>query len=395
MKKPFRTLQFICIATFFLYSCNYDGIINEENLIQNNESFNIEEARNYIMGIQVNNANNENSKNLSKSINSSFTKKAPDGLELYHVLNFEEAKGFVVMSANRNNFPILASSDSGNIPQQEENLPPGIDLWFSEAYHYLNTEGRKNKKNKALNNAWRKIDSFELLMEENNENKIQSFDEELPPPPEPPCEIYTIFQPPLLKTSWGQGCNYNLFTPEGTVSPCNRKLAGCIPVAMAQVINHWKFPLSNDFDYNLMDNEPSNPENAKLIAAIGKSVGAVYGNDYTFAIPQAITFAFVGLGYQNTIKRSSVTGWDISYNIRRGRPVLLEGRRNLVSDWHVWVADGYHAYTDECDGTGYQKLHMNWGWGRNSFNGWYMFFDWRPGNNDYTSDKRMIVDIQP
>jgi len=100
------------------------------------------------------------------------------------------------------------------------------------------------------------------------------------------------------------------------------------------------------------------------------------------------------LGYQNTANRSSVVGWDISYNIRRGRPVLLEGRRNLISDWHVWVADGYHQYTDECDGTGYSKLHMNWGW-NGSFNGWYMFFDWRPGNNDFTSNKKMIVDIQP
>ena len=106
-------------------------------------------------------------------------------------------------------------------------------------------------------------------------------------------ELGTIVIGPLLTTAWDQGAPYNMLCPGGS-------LAGCYPVAVAQVMNYWKWPKESmgtvsaegggredfsghvyDWD-NMLDyyyenyNETQVNAVAKLIADIGRAFGTTY-----------------------------------------------------------------------------------------------------------------------
>lgn len=46
---------------------------------------------------------------------------------------------------------------------------------------------------------------------------------------------------PLLTSRWHQGCLYNNLCPE-MQGPCNHAEAGCVAVAMAQIMHYWGYP---------------------------------------------------------------------------------------------------------------------------------------------------------
>ncbi len=253
---------------------------------------------------------------------------------------------------------------------------------------------------------------------------------------------------PMLKSNWGQQEPMNRMCPVNSSNQITS--VGCGPLAMAQVINYWKYPNQiqslpgypiswsqsaptlpeTTFDYSLILNNytainpnTGNPyflpytdeqanEVAKLCRYCGQACKARYGNSggtgtgtYTYDQRDA----FKTFGYNDNIK---LIGYDPSYYCDNSNKYTEEAWKELInaelvaghpipyhnSDFdmgHAWVLDGIDA-----DG----KFHMNWGFFER-FDGWFEFgaFGFYPyGDDEYwdfscsnSTGNEMVINVYP
>lgn len=191
-----------------------------------------------------------------------------------------------------------------------------------------------------------------------------------------PNYIGTIVVEPLLTTTWDQDGVYNTLCPEGCP-------AGCYPIALAQVMNYWKWPKESSgnqynpatadysgeefaghtYDWDNMLDDYSQGYTAQqanavatLIADIGKAFGTKYeagGSPTTFDYPALVRpfhyspdIKVVKAPYLLQLQEQLKTELDAR------RPVLFCGYG--IPDYHALVCDGY------TDG---DYFHFNYGWG--------------------------------
>lgn len=217
---------------------------------------------------------------------------------------------------------------------------------------------------------------------------------------------------PLISTEWHQKSPYNALCP-------NQYLAGCIPIAMAQIMNFYKYPAKFDW-INMVDNDAT-VACQQLIADIGRTVGVKYGSEATGTEPKNAREGFKAYGYSAVLKdfnHSDVKEELIWY----GRPVFMGGYDVFTGKGHAWVCDGIHQKSNEYEyyaeylNTVYEynnhgdtfifnpgrigslstqpQYHMNWGWKRNeedgsTLNGWYI--EPNPGDRYYNNDRKIIL----
>ena len=208
---------------------------------------------------------------------------------------------------------------------------------------------------------------------------------------------------PLIKTQWGQHYPFNLLCPEtdNNNGENTYKLAGCGPVAMAQVVNYHRYPsMSPDgqYEYNwsqMFHSLTSNVQKegivavAKLISDCGVSSFTEYGDERSSTSLSYIMGAMKRLfGYSNymsiynrsdfeTPKRDSLYRLLIFSELKAGRPVLYRGT-NEKGEGHLFIIDGCKK----------GKVHVNMGWGGND-NGYYELSDLR----GYGQQHWMLVDV--
>ena len=208
---------------------------------------------------------------------------------------------------------------------------------------------------------------------------------------------------PLIRTQWGQGYPFNLLCPETDKSNEENpyKLAGCGPVAMAQVVNYHRYPSMSpdgeyEYDWNLMFNTLNASVQkdgivavAKLISDCGVSSFTEYGDNWSSTNLSYIMGALKRLfGYSNnmsiykrsdflTPKRDSLYRQLIFSELKAGRPVLYRGV-NKKGEGHLFIIDGCKK----------DKVHVNMGWAGNS-NGYYELSDL----GGYSGQHWMLVDV--
>ena len=227
---------------------------------------------------------------------------------------------------------------------------------------------------------------------------------------------------PLLTSQWkqsrsndGQQNAYNYFVPSycDNVNKCS---AGCVPVAMAQIMNYWKYPVwrsdrAIQYDWcnmpdklNYWENYPyvtnDNYETerdaiARLIADCGSASNVHYciHNCESFAWPANAKNALVdSFGYHssaNLIRRIwHLQTWKntIKSNIIAGRPVFYAAMDEVIHlEGHAFVCDGYDSGTD--------LFHFNWGWG--GIGSWISIDSINSGSDDWTKLERAIVNLYP
>ena len=208
---------------------------------------------------------------------------------------------------------------------------------------------------------------------------------------------------PLIKTQWGQHYPFNLLCPEtdNNNGENTYKLAGCGPVAMAQVVNYHRYPSMSpdgkyEYDWSQMFHSlTSNVQKegivavAKLISDCGVSSFTEYGDERSSTSLMYIMGAMKRLfGYSNymsiynrsdfeTPKRDSLYRQLIFSELKAGRPVLYRGT-NEKGEGHLFIIDGCKK----------GKVHVNMGWGGND-NGYYELSDLR----GYGQQHWMLVDV--
>ena len=186
---------------------------------------------------------------------------------------------------------------------------------------------------------------------------------------------------PLVTSVWGQGCWHNQLCPEDENGPCSHVSAGCVAIAMAQIMHYHKQPetgqgsmsyscapygvLSAYFGGTIYDWEAmadtlheQNLNVARLVSHCGIAVRMQYGPHLSLASnTDALTAFRMFFSYPQATqsKRSDFDDeeWTqlILNDLNLRRPVYYAGVAEVGG--HAFVCDGY-------DGNG--LFHFNFGW---------------------------------
>lgn len=211
---------------------------------------------------------------------------------------------------------------------------------------------------------------------------------------------------PLIHTNWGQENPFNLLCPKVKKEDgkTGHMLAGCGPVAMAQIVNYHRYPsMSPDgkytYDWNLMYRSAFQGLPKEQLVAVAKLIsdcGVSSFTDYGEKGSSTSILLMMGalkrlLGYSNemgvyerakfdTPGRDSLFRQLIFSELKAGRPVIYRGyNKDKDKDaGHLFIIDGCNK----------RKVHVNWGWAGNR-DGYYDLDDL----DGYSRDQWLLVDV--
>ncbi|MBD5355910.1 MAG: leucine-rich repeat protein [Bacteroides sp.] len=283
-----------------------------------------------------------------------------------YVFNAKDGKGFVIVSADDTSMPVIGFSYEST--WDVNSFPTSATAVLSAPVAPVYDQGRMARVSRAAQST----------------NKV------LPTP------------------EWSQEAPFNNNIP-------NRRLTGCVGVALAEILKYHNFPANRPASLNNGDSTTPyawssmrtdnyrtgySADEANAVAAlvadaaigIGTDFGMSSSSAYEVKVPYALTSLFgydAGVSYK---KRSEIdkSSWDevIVNEIDNNRPVLYSGQD--VSAGHAFVCDGY-----KIEGTTY--LHINWGWG-GSANGFYASDALNPKvskSHSYNDLMTIVYNIQP
>lgn len=285
---------------------------------------------------------------------------------LFYVVKFAgENSGFALAASTKKSVPVYAYVEEGEYTDFVANngtaTNPGFEGFLGALYEYT-TQGD---------------DPHEVDSSRFDENGNVKYDETI------------VLKTPLLVTKWGQGAPYNL--------KCEGNLAGCVPVALAQIWTHlgrlanvsWTDGLNSggsqldwgairsmsqaypgkslNFISNVNENDTVR-QIASLIRFMGCNSNASYGKDGTGADSEYAIKEVKKMGV-NVDGLRDFDDFAVVNHLRSNHIVFMRGDgryyhvglvfRKYV-DGHAWVVDGFLDRYEA--GNRYIYLHCNWGW---------------------------------
>ena len=221
---------------------------------------------------------------------------------------------------------------------------------------------------------------------------------------------------PLVSAQWGQGDSWNRYCPADSAG--RRSLAGCVAVAMAQVMEKWQWPptgygnitytpeqhpdygeLTAIFDttnyrWNRMHDIYPTGDAALLIYHAGVATFMNYDPSLSstsvdrFAVAALINnFRYnPGMVFRN-MDGMPFTDWTrmLRQELDNSRPVVYAGTTPDGRSSHAFNIDGYRNDT---------WFHFNWGWS-GAGDGWYTLDAMAGGNSAFTTMQGAIFGVQP
>lgn len=314
----------------------------------------------------------------------------------YYIFELDGGEGgFVIVSGDDRTEPILGYSDNGC--PDTDGMPSNLQ---------------------AL------LDEYAIAI-----SRLDSISKQSPDRPFNGIEYQTFDSiGPLLTTKWHQNSPYSILCPRINKESC---LTGCVATAMAQIMNHHKWPArttrtipaytSNyegvilDLDsipvtpidwnnmrdvYSRFTRSRSDTAVANLMMLCGHASRMGYGTESSGAFETICTSAFTRFfGYDeqtvNLLARQNYNYADwrriIYTELAGNRPVLYCGEGSPGG--HAFVCDGYKGNED--------FFHINWGWG-GYCDGYFRLTLLDPYNKESTdiysgfgSRQTAIIGIQP
>ena len=314
----------------------------------------------------------------------------------FYVFNYGSDEGFVVVSADDRTEAILGYTDGGTY--DERSLPDNMRSWL-ESY----TE---------------QIRQLDVCLITQNMTS--------------PATASRKAISPMLQSKWNQHEPYNNMCPTDP-STSKTSLAGCVAVAMAQVMYYYGYPSRTTATIPSYSTEtakismpsigktyikwgsilPTYGSNAtsaqeeavaELLLLCGSAVEMDYGSGSSTASSNLVVPAMRQyFGYDGAMQYVSRIGmntndWEsLIYNeLYEGRPIIYRGTRDAKGSdsGHAFVIDGY-------DGNGY--YHLNWGWG--NYNGFFLLSVLAPyvsvekemllSNEGYCLSQKAVIGIKP
>ena len=306
--------------------------------------------------------------------------------KIQNVFVCKMTNGFVIVSSDDRLPPIIGYSANNPI----KHIPPAFLKWIQQ-YHVSDIQPTNRKQ--TSNPLWNS-------MIEHKDCYITKASSEVLP---------------LIKTQWKQNSPWNEKCPFDSNGSGYHAYAGCVAVAMAQIMKYWAYPdrgtgshtyesnlygqLSANFDiaylWNNMSDTIASDSVKTLLYHCGISVEMDYGPNSSSADAStkpsdALTRYFKYAPSIKSIKRKDYIdiNWTqlIREELSQQRPVLYYGSNQDNENGHAFVCDGYES-------NGY--FHFNWGWG-GSYDGYYSLNNVKPdSDSNYSYHQGAILNIEP
>lgn len=294
---------------------------------------------------------------------------------LLFVVNFGNNNGYIIISASKNTSPILAYSDKDSFSFSEDN-PSAIFLseymqtvkmamqcpsdslrikyalqWapFEETEAQLETRSVpsviKSKINAEIKYreslGYRHLGSLTVANRYLPTTKYQALLKEMEMCSDPSFDYKETVQlfvksfdyekiGELMSTQWNQDFPFNVDAPNG--------LAGCVPIAVAQIAYYHKFP--SKYKWEKISVSPTlNDEFSYFIKDIRNICNVDYKSDQTSASFSDAKSALMKLGY-SVVEEGTPSFDNLREQIRKKKPVYIRGEKSNGKG-HAWVCDGY------------------------------------------------------
>lgn len=384
-----------------------------------------DEASNLIRLMETSLLNKENVK--TKSLESSIEQIMIDGSIAAYYLNYPNNKGFIVVSALKEDNPIIAFSDSGLFDPSDE----PIQILLQERKAKRNSNDFVSVDTTNINyKFWKMLEceegetisiEIENLSQSEEVVSTKAWDER-----ENPLNRSMIF-PLCYPVTWGIGYGYNYYL-NMTTNASGVKVranASTLAVALAHIMYAYWNPSRYGWMYmptKIEDKPENNKEN--LVGALIRDICNDLNVTYTSYLGEAIVYSKSMPNIPNLLQSKyefSNGGNVIDYvsteacflnvynSIRSGCPVLIY-THDIPGQYDAkvsgWVADGYqevkikvtkqkkvlgivvstkvyYYYTD--------YFHLLYSF-NGSNNGWYVYSD---GNGDAGKVKKAVINIKP
>ncbi len=344
-----------------------------------------------------------------KSISAVITCTDAEKTPLLYISNFNDDAGFVIVSATKNYYPILAYSDEGNftvdtssmaglwikamekeiswrIKNDDTTCTPhwsayetgdnnivtrsiipdyqNIMWWRDELIHDIKYTNKYPPRRIGDYHEYGDFDGDSFCnMDEargifgSTAEILNSLSSQLSNLGYDPNVILfhiknfseRIEQAPLLSTYWDQDSPYNRNCPDNSV-------AGCVPVAIGQILNYHRWP-THYITWSQMNSDPDAGA-ARLLGKIGAQIGMVYGSEESYPrFWDPLDFSDLSHAKkffrenQYTVSKDSPYGkfHIVSQSILNGNPVYMEGTQELFSFLGIRIPS-FTAHAWVCDG---------------------------------------------
>ena len=309
----------------------------------------------------------------SSKVGTTYAVNDKENKPAFYIMNYEKG-GFVILSADIRMGPILSVSEIGFFEINDE-YPEGLNNWMSNIKESIDILRAGNyKADEEQKQVWEA-----LLNAEKHDIKTRKGGDS-------PLEQFKILElKHIMKLKWNHhGDGYNDSVPLNCPNnPGGKAYAGCVPVTVGQILRHWQYPES--YEWDKMPETHATPATASFLVNLGKDLQVRYtcnNGSYSYEdIGNALRTIY---GY-NATNDLSYTYDELKSEIDNGRPVVLSGPAFLHdgnSINHAWICEGYMEYLPHINSkfsmdddsrlkieTPRKLLFMNWGW--NEYNGWY------------------------
>lgn len=275
---------------------------------------------------------------------------------LVYIVNFEQNQGYAILAADRRvQDPVIAVIDEGSLSeadfnQMEDESPSAMLVSLIKKCLKRSAQATTSREIEETWQTTKKID-------------------------------------PMLVTLWGQAAPFNTFCPRKRwsifqsykVAP-----AGCVPVAIAQIMTFHEFPknlvckrisidwkslqkmslyVENDsLKYIAPDNTQKSMA-AALLYQIGVNCHSIYTRDWTFTLPTGAKECFKRMSYFNVQLYNGYAENKILEMLDNHCPVFVSATSGLRGG-HAWVIDGMMMQTRQTNGLAQHRIlmHCNFGW---------------------------------
>lgn len=412
MKKIF----YLVASSFLLFSCseNQTDIAPNENLVDEvsfeNSKLNMKQALAYASMFNAGLEKNDTPESVTRTIDpiskvvSDVDFYIEDGDTLLYAINYINNGGYVLIAGDNSSFPILAHSNMGNLEFSNISDDSPMAMYISALKNRVigNINNQSSTSTDYFNN-WKDLgrDGYEYeIVVNNNEPQPQTRGRENSSGKK---SIYPYTGKDL--DYWCQEGGYNMCAPNRACIGCPAIATGMLMYDTSQRMLGNVTPTYPSFDYTDMRNikdVTTVTETARKLRQIADSIPEYdWGkkkDEESRATPANIIIGLKKLGYKNA--KLASYNFETVYNNLSFKGINYFGEEStfnrgvLLCAWHhdapwaghIWFCDGYYeqSYTVTKKFLGIKikswteyddRLYMNWGWGPNKGNGWYLATD--------------------
>lgn len=256
---------------------------------------------------------------------------------LFYLINFEDNQGFALVAADERNTDVFMMAEEGSL--DVDNLDPAspMNYFMDQATAFATYELTNSPR--TLGDDIIDLDSTFIEPGTPRDYPLIEYDGVLYH-----CKVehesHTVAS--YTTTAWHQDPPYNnkCFTEDG-----DRAAAGCVAIAMAQIMAYHQHPNTYDWDAMLVSSIVPSFYYAgveavsTLVADIGEAVDMQYGVDESSS---SIGMAALGFMLSFDYAVGNVRNYDVNTvlnNIIMRQPVFIKGI-SQSDGGHAWVLDG-------------------------------------------------------